>query len=50
MSLNWSRTPALLIEMGYMSNAREDVLLSTPSYQMKLAAGIYEGIAEYFGR
>ena len=50
MSLNWSETPTILVEMGYMSNPEEDVLLSTPSYQAKLVEGMYEGIARYFGR
>ena len=50
MSLNWSETPAILVEMGYMSNKKEDVLLATPSYQAKLVEGMYEGIARYCGR
>ena len=50
MSLNGSETPSILVEMGYMSNPEEDVLLSTPSYQLKLVEGMYEGIARYFGR
>ncbi len=50
MSLNWSETPSILVEMGYMSNPAEDVLLSTPAYQDKLVEGMYEGIAAYFGR
>jgi len=50
MSLNWSETPSILVELGYMSNPTEDVLLCTPSYQMKLVEGMYEGIARYFGR
>ena len=50
MSLNWSEVPAVLVEMGYMSNPKEDVLLGTPAYQAKLAEGMYEGIARYFGR
>ena len=50
MSLNWSETPSILVEMGYMSNPKEDVLLGTPSYQAKLVEGMYEGIARYCGR
>lgn len=50
MSLNWSTTPAVLLEVGYLSNKREDKLLATDAYRMKVAEGIYEGLAEYFGR
>lgn len=50
MSLNWSTTPAVLLEVGYLSNKREDKLLATDAYRMKVAKGIYEGLAEYFGR
>lgn len=48
MSLNWSETPALLLECGYMTNPEEDVLLSTPEYQEKLAEGISQGLVAYF--
>ncbi|MEA4899466.1 N-acetylmuramoyl-L-alanine amidase [Bacillota bacterium Meth-B3] len=48
--LNWSEVPSILVEMGFMSNPAEDVLLSDPEYQDKLVSGMVEGIAEYFGR
>lgn len=50
MSLNWSTTPAVLLEMGYLSNRREDKLLASDAYRKKMAKGIMEGIADYFGR
>ena len=50
MSLNYSVTPAILIEMGFMSNPEEDVLMSTPEYQTKLAQGMFDGICAYLGR
>ena len=50
MSLNWSTTPSVLLEMGYLSNAREDRLLAKDSFREALAQGIYEGLCEYFGR
>ena len=50
MSLNWSTTPAVLLEMGYISNRREDKLLASKAYRRKMAEGITEGIAQYFGR
>ena len=48
MSLNWSTTPAVLLELGYMSNPQEDVLLSTSEYQELLADGIAKGLVYYF--
>ncbi|WP_312459340.1 N-acetylmuramoyl-L-alanine amidase [Proteiniclasticum sp.] len=47
-SLNWSKVPATIIEMGYMSNREEDVLLSEEAYQAKLVEGMVEGIKAYF--
>lgn len=48
MSLNWTETPTVLIECGYLSNAEEDVKLNSPVYQKLLAQGISEGLVEYF--
>ena len=50
MSLNWSFTPAALVELGYMTNRTEDALLNDPAYQLKLAQGLVEGLCRYFGR
>lgn len=48
--LNWSTVPCILVEMGFMSNPDEDVLLNTPEYQDELVRGMVEGICQYFGR
>jgi len=45
--LNWSKVPAVLIEMGYLSNRKEDVLLNSPEYQKLLVDGMVEGIESY---
>ena len=42
--------PAVLIECGYLSNRREARLLSTTSYQAKLASAIAEGVVDHFTR
>lgn len=39
--------PALLIEVGFLSNQKEAELLKTKSYQQKAAQGICEGIERY---
>ena len=50
MSLNWTTTPSVLLEMGYMSNKTEDYLLSTDEFRDKIAQGIFDGLCEYYGR
>ncbi len=41
---NWSKVPVILIEMGFLSNSNEDVLLSSDEYENKLAKGLFDGI------
>lgn len=41
---NWAKMACFLIEMGYMTNVREDLLLSHPVYQRWLAEGMAEGV------
>lgn len=45
-AFNWSNVPTLLIEMGFLSNEKEDRLLNTEDYQNKLAQAIADGIEE----
>ena len=40
--------PAILIEMGYISNKQDEKLLTTYQHQIKLCEGIKEGIDSYF--
>jgi len=42
-----SYMPSVLIEIGFLSNRQEAHLLVTPTYQQKLAYGIYTGVAAY---
>jgi len=37
---NWSTTHVILIEMGFLTNEQEDILLNTSNYQDKIINGI----------
>ncbi|MBR1821650.1 MAG: N-acetylmuramoyl-L-alanine amidase [Clostridia bacterium] len=50
MSLNWTTTPSVLLEMGYISNKKEDELLASDEYRTRMAMGIFEGLCAYYGR
>lgn len=39
---------AILIELGFLSNPSEELLVTTDQYQDSAATGIYEGLARYF--
>lgn len=45
---NWSKVPVVLLEMGFLSNAEEDKLLSSEEYQKKSAEAVAKGIEEAF--
>ena len=40
--------PAVLIEVGYMSNAKERELIVTEAFQTNVVDGIVNGIIQYF--
>ena len=46
--LTGTRGPAVLVEMGYLSNRREASLLRSSSFQNRLAQAIADGISNYF--
>ena len=47
---NWSEVPAVLVEMGYMSNPEEDQKMSQTSYQEKMMKSIAEATQKYFNQ
>jgi N-acetylmuramoyl-L-alanine amidase len=48
--LRQAQTPAVLIELGYMSNPQDQALMTTPAWQKKVAASIADAIDAYFAR
>ena len=47
---NWADVPAILVEMGFMTNPTEDRLLATPAYQRRAAVGLCRGTLRFLGR
>ncbi|SHI66135.1 N-acetylmuramoyl-L-alanine amidase [Propionispora hippei DSM 15287] len=46
--LRRNKIPAVLIELGYITNTEERQLLLAPDYQQKLARAIAEGICKFY--
>lgn len=44
---NWANVPAILVEMGFMTNPSERRLLQSSSYQWKIARGFTAGVAAF---
>ena len=46
---NWTRVPAMILEMGFMSNQSDDTLMQDPAMQKKMVQGIADGIDDFYG-
>jgi N-acetylmuramoyl-L-alanine amidase len=45
--LGGAAMPAILIEIGFLTNRKEEKKLATPEHREALARAIYAGLAEY---
>lgn len=46
--INWSTIPVTILEMGFMSNQNDDLLMADETFQPVMAEGIADGIDVYF--
>jgi N-acetylmuramoyl-L-alanine amidase len=47
---NWADVPAILVEVGYLSNPAEDRRLVSATYQRRAALGLCRGTLRFLGR
>ena len=47
-TLNWSKIPVTVLQLGFMSNKEEDTNLWSEDYQKKMVKAICDGIDAYF--
>lgn len=45
---NWAQMPATLLELGFMTNAEEDMKMASEDFQTLIIHGIVNGINNYF--
>ncbi len=46
--INWSEVPATILEMGFLTNERDDRLMETDAFRRNAAIGIADGVDLYF--
>ncbi len=43
-----NKQPAILLEMGYLSNAKEETFMASSRFQDEMVTSIYKGLSSYF--
>ncbi len=43
-----AQMPSILVELGFLSNFQEETIIKTPEFKEKAAAGIFQGIIDYY--
>jgi N-acetylmuramoyl-L-alanine amidase len=39
--------PSVLVEIGFLSNPRDESLMQKPAYRQRIAEALYKGVAQY---
>jgi N-acetylmuramoyl-L-alanine amidase len=47
---NWADVPAVLVELGFLTNPGEDKLLTSAAYQERAAVGLCRGVLRSLAR
>jgi N-acetylmuramoyl-L-alanine amidase len=45
-----ARVPAVLVELGFVSNRTQERLLATPAFQAREAGALYRALVKTFGK
>jgi N-acetylmuramoyl-L-alanine amidase len=46
---NWADVPAILVELGFMTNPTEDRLLARRTVRQRIAVGLCRGVTRFVG-